>query len=42
METLTATSIRVLVTKINELGLHKENIVSIQHCDDQWYCLYFK
>lgn len=41
MKVLTAKNIRILITKVNELKIQKENIVSLQFNDGQYLLIYY-
>ena len=41
MNVLTAKNIRILITKVNELKIQKENIVSLQFNDGQYLLIYY-
>ena len=41
MNVLTAKNIRILITKVNELKIQQENIVSLQFNDGQYLLIYY-
>ena len=41
MMVLTAKNVRILITKVNELKIQKENIVSLQFNDGQYLLIYY-